>query len=62
MKKPVQMHKEGQETISVMPTSVGVWTRNGWTLVDDGDSETPPAPGEPDHVEGVAPDQNEEKN
>lgn len=44
-KKYVKMQKrgevEGMNVIEVMPSAVKVWDRRGWTVVDDGSSETP---------------------
>ncbi len=33
----------GERTIAVKPSSVKAYERHGWTLVDDGTSETDPA-------------------
>lgn len=32
--------KKGDQEITVMSSSAAVWERNGWTVVDDGNSET----------------------
>lgn len=36
--KYVEIQKGGEKA-KVMPSSVPVWEKHGWTLVDDGDSE-----------------------
>lgn len=39
-RKQVRIHKDG-ETATIQASAAGVWVRRGWTLVDDGSSETP---------------------
>ena len=40
-KKMVEMANKDGDHQKVMPSAVKVWQRNGWTVVDDGSSETP---------------------
>jgi hypothetical protein len=38
--KYVEIANAAGEHAKVMPSSVKLWERNGWTVVDDGSSET----------------------
>lgn len=40
-KKYVEIANSRGDHAKVMPSSVKLWERNGWTVVDDGSSETP---------------------
>jgi hypothetical protein len=54
--KMVKITKDDQEA-EVLKSAVRAWERNGWTVVDDGDSEDAPvaATGDPSQGEQVSP-------
>lgn len=61
MSRDVVQVQKGELTLNVQRSSVKAYKRNGWTSVDDGNSETDSLETGTDHVEGSeASDENEE--
>lgn len=62
MKKPIKIrHEESGDESSIMPSSLAVWERNGWTAVEDGSSEEEPAEGGKHAEAKVQPDPDKSK-